>query len=62
MDNYVFVKQFNYDKAPHSYIYRFDKNKINLANAYMVYLINDSLISSLSDEGKLYEYDDKKLI
>ena len=61
MDNCVFVKQFNYDKAPYPYIYQFDKNKINLANSYMVYLINDSLISSLSDEGKLYEYDDKKV-
>ena len=60
-DNCVFVKQFNYGKDPYPYIYQFDKNKINLANSYMAYLINDSLISSLSDEGKLNEYDDKKV-
>ena len=60
-ENCVFVKQFNYNKDPYSYIYQFDKNKINLANSYMAYLINDSLISSLSDEGRLYEYDDKKV-
>lgn len=60
-DNCVFVKQFNYDKDPYPYIYQFDKNKINLANSYMAYLINDSLITTLSDEGKLNEYDDKKV-
>lgn len=60
-ENCVFVKQFNYNKDPYPYIYQFDKNKINLANSYMAYLINDSLISALSDEGKLYEYDDKKV-
>lgn len=60
-DNCVFVKQFNYNKDPYPYIYQFDKNKINLANSYMAYLINDSLISSLSDEEKLDEYDNKKV-
>ena len=60
-ENCVFVKQFNYNKDPYPYIYQFDKNKINLANSYMAYLINDSLINALSDEGKLYEYDDKKV-
>lgn len=60
-ENCVFIKQFNYNKDPYPYIYQFDKNKINLANSYMAYLINDSLISALSDEGKLYEYDEKKV-
>ena len=60
-DNCVFVKQFNYGKDPYPYIYQFDKNKINLANSYMAYLINDSLITTLSDDGKLNEYDDKKV-
>ena len=40
------------DKDPYPYIYQLNKNKINLANSYMDYLINDSLISDLSDEGK----------
>lgn len=60
-DNCVFVKQFNYGKDPYPYVYQFDKNKINLANSYMAYLINDSLISTLDDEGKLNEYDDRKV-
>lgn len=60
-DNCVFVKQFNYNKDAYPSIYQFDKNKINLAISYMAYLINDSLISSLSDEEKLDEYDNKKV-
>ena len=44
--------QINYNKDPYPYIYQLNKNKINLANSYMDYLINDSLISDLSDEGK----------
>ncbi len=60
-DNCVFVKQFNYGKDPYPYIYQFDKNKINFANSYMAYLINDSLITTLSDEGRINEYDDKKV-
>lgn len=59
-DNCVFVKQFNYNKNPYPYIYQSDKNKINLADSYMAYLIYNSLISALSDEGKLYEYVIKK--
>lgn len=61
-DNCVFVKQFNYNKNPYPYIYQLDKNKINLADSYMAYLIYNSLISALSDEGKLYEYVIKKQI
>lgn len=60
-NNCVFLKLFNYEKDSYPYIYQFSKDKIDSANHYMAYLINDSLINSLSENGKLNEYESKKI-
>ena len=60
-NNCVFLKLSNYKKDSYPYIYQFSKDKIDSANCYMAYLINDSLISSLSENGKLNEYESPKI-